>query len=106
MKKTWLGATAIAAIAAGLLSFTMLDGGSIKGTLNPGNSAVRVWALNATDTFRTSVGQGTSFEISNVKAGTYRLIIEATPPFKNTAKDSVTVVDGSATDVGELKVNQ
>ncbi len=106
MKKKWLGVTAIASLAAGLFSFSILEGGSIKGTLNPANSAVRVWALNATDTFRTSVGQGSSFEISNVKAGTYRLIIEATPPFKNTAKDSVTVVNGTATDVGELKVNE
>ena len=106
MKKTWASLSVIAALAAGLLSFTVFEGGSIKGTLNPANSAVRVWALNATDTFRTTVGQGSGFEITNVKAGVYRLIIESTPPFKNTAKDSVTVTDGSATDVGEIKVNQ
>ncbi len=106
MKKTWASLSVIAALAAGLLSFTALEGGSIKGSLNPANSAIRVWALNATDTFRTTVGQGSAFEISNVKAGVYKIIVEATPPFKNTAKDSVTVTDGNTTDIGEIKVNQ
>lgn len=106
MKKKWASLTIFVALAIGLFSFTVFQGGSIKGSITPAKSAVRIWALNATDTFRTTVSPSSGFEISNVKGGTYKIIVEATPPFKNTVKDSVTVTDGSVTDVGEIKVNQ
>lgn len=101
MKKTKLGILGIAVITAGLLAFNKLEDGSVKGTVTPPDGAIRAWVLSAKDTFRTGISSG-SFEFKNVKRGTYRLIIEAKAPYKNVAKDSITVVEGNSLDVGEI----
>jgi hypothetical protein len=62
-------------------------------------------AVSSTDTLKAAINEGT-FTISDVPAGTYRVIIEAKPPYKNAAKDGVTVTDGQTTDVGEIKLEQ
>jgi len=36
----------------------------------------------------------------------YKVVIEAKPPFKNAAKDGVTVQDGQAADAGEIKLEK
>ena len=101
--KTTLVALSIA--TAGLFAFKGIDTGSIKGTVTPADGATKAWALSSTDTLKADIKSG-GFEITNAKAGTYRLIIEAKPPYKNTAKDNVTVVDGQPTNVGEIKLSQ
>jgi hypothetical protein len=105
MKNAKLSLAAFVFAAAGLFAFSGLQTGSIKGTVNPADGAVRAWALSSSDTLRADIDKGT-FEITDAKAGTYRVIIEAKPPYKNTAKDGVTVTDGQATDVGEFKLEQ
>jgi hypothetical protein len=90
---------------AGLFSFYTVQNGTIKGTVSPSEGAVRAWALSSTDTLRAPVQSGT-FEITNAKPGTYRIIIEAKPPYKNIAKDDVNVAEGQPTDVGEIKLQQ
>jgi hypothetical protein len=105
MKNAKLSLAAFAFAAAGLFAFSGLKTGSIKGTVNPADGAVRAWALSSSDTLRADIDKGT-FEIADAKPGTYRVIIEAKPPYKNTAKDGVTVTDGQATDVGEFKLEQ
>jgi len=99
--KTKLGLAITGLAIAGMFAFTGFQGGSVKGTINPADGAVRAWALSATDTFRTDVVGG-GFEIAGVKTGTYKVIIEAKPPYKNAAKDGVQVTDGSATNIGEI----
>ncbi len=94
----------VTAITAGLLAFSNIDG-SVKGSVTPPEGALRAWVISAKDTFRTDITTGT-FEIPNVRSGTYRLIIEAKPPYKNVAKDSITVIDGSPVDVGVITLNQ
>ena len=47
-----------------------------------------------------------SYEIANVKPGAYRVIIEARPPYRNAAKENVTVTDGQAADAGEIKLEK
>jgi len=96
---------ALSMATAGLFAFKSIDTGSIKGTITPADGATKVWALSSTDTLKADIQSG-SFEIVNAKAGTYRLIIEAKPPYKNTAKDNVAVADGAATNVGEIKLGQ
>ncbi|MDH7462392.1 carboxypeptidase regulatory-like domain-containing protein [Chitinophagaceae bacterium 26-R-25] len=90
---------------AGLFSFYTVQKGTIKGTVSPSEGAVRAWALSSSDTLRAPVQSG-AFEITNAKPGTYRIIIEAKPPYKNIAKDDVNVTEGQPTDVGEIKLQQ
>ena len=92
-------------IASGLFAFNVFTAGSIKGTIMPADAAGRAWALSPTDTLRASISNG-AYEIKDAKPGSYRVIIEAKPPFKNAAKDSVMVMDGQATEVGEIKLEQ
>jgi hypothetical protein len=105
MKTMKTGIFALSIAAAGLFAFKSIETGSIKGTVTPADGATRAWALSTTDTLRADI-QGGGFEITNAKAGTYRIIIEAKPPYKNTAKDNVKVTDGQPTSVGEIKLGQ
>ena len=102
--KMVLGSLAVI-VASGLFAFNVFTAGSIKGTVSPADAASRAWALSSTDTLRASISQG-AYEIKDAKPGSYRVIIEAKPPFKNAAKDSVTVMDGQATEIGEIKLEQ
>lgn len=103
MKKTRLTLAALAVSAATLFSFTAFQQTSIKGTVTPADKAIRAWAVNNTDTLRADVQNG-AFEIKDVKAGTYSVIIEAQEPFANTRKPDVVVANGQATDVGQIQL--
>jgi hypothetical protein len=105
MKKFKTGLAIFTIAIAGLFAFTHIDTGSIKGTIAPADGATKVWALSTTDTLQATIQSG-NFEIINARAGTYRIIVEAKPPYKNTAKDNVAVRDGSPTDIGEIKLGQ
>jgi len=105
MKSIQTGIVALGIATAGLFAFKSVDTGSIKGTITPADGATKVWALSSADTLRADIHAG-GFEITGAKAGTYRLIIEAKPPYRNTAKDNVAVVDGQPTNVGEIKLGQ
>jgi len=105
MKAFKTGILALSIATAGLFAFKSIDTGSIKGTVTPADGATKVWALSSTDTLKADI-QGGGFEILNAKAGSYRLIVEAKPPYRNTAKDNVVVADGQPTNVGEIKLNQ
>jgi Carboxypeptidase regulatory-like domain len=106
MKATQFKLAALAIAAAGLFAFHAMVGGSIKGKVTPTDAAVRVWAESATDTLNVAIQSGGDFEIANVKPGTYKLVVEAKPPYKNIAKDNVSVMDGQPTDVGEIMLNK
>ena len=103
MKKTKLGIFSIAVIAASLFAFKGLEYGSVKGRVIPAEGALRAWILSAKDTFRTDIIGG-AFEINYVKNGTYRLLIEAKPPYKNASKQGITVLEGNPIDVGEIRL--
>ena len=103
MKKMKLAVVALGLVTTGLFAFNDIQSGSIKGTVSPADGAVRAWAVSPTDTLRTNITGG-AFTITKAKPGTYQVIIEAKAPYKNTAKDNVTVADGQPTDVGEFKL--
>jgi hypothetical protein len=105
MKNTKFGIFGFVAIAAGLMAFNNIQDGWVKGTVTPPEGALRAWVLSAKDTFKTDIIAGV-FEIRDVKSGTYRLIIEAKPPYKNISKDSITVKEGNPVDVGEIALQQ
>lgn len=84
-----------------ILSFIIPATGSIKGKVTPADAAFQACAASGKDSFKTNILGGT-FEIKNIKPGTYKLIVVATAPFKTFIKEKVTVTDGHATDVGEI----
>ena len=71
----------------------------------PLDAGTRAWALSPTDTLRATIISG-AYEIKDAKPGSYRVIIEAKPPYKNAARDSVRVIDGQTAEVGEIKLEQ
>ncbi len=101
MKKIRLTLAVLAVSSAALFSFNSMQTTAIKGTATPAENAINVWAISATDTFKVAVLNG-AFELTNVKAGTYSVTIEATEPFVNTTKNDVVVTEGQITDVGEI----
>lgn len=105
MKKTRLSLAALSVVAAGLFAFNAITNGSVKGTVNPADGAVRSWAINGTDTLKTDIASG-AFEITDAKPGTYKVIIEAKAPYKNATKEGVEVKDGETTDLGEILLEQ
>jgi len=44
--------------------------------------------------------------ITNVKPGHYTLMVEGIPPYRDSFKQDVQVVDGQPTDVGIIEMNQ
>ncbi|HXB90921.1 MAG TPA: carboxypeptidase-like regulatory domain-containing protein [Puia sp.] len=105
MNFTGIKLATVAVAAAGLFAFSNLRSGSIKGTVTPADGAVRAWAESSSDTLKAAIVNGT-YEITDAKPGMYKVIIEAKPPYKNAAKDGVTVNDGQAADAGEIKLDK
>ena len=91
-------------VTVALFAFT-IAGGSVKGTIVPINGALKAWAISQTDTFQSGINNG-AFEINNVKAGTYRIVIEAVSPYKSEVRDAIKINDGEVTDLGEIRLQQ
>jgi hypothetical protein len=105
MKFTTFRIAIVSAAAAGLFAFSSLRDGSIRGTVSPPEGGIRAWAESYTDTLKAPIINGT-YEISGVKPGTYKVIIEAKPPYRNAAKDGVMVSDGQSSDAGEIRLEK
>ena len=103
-KKITVLAASFAMVFA-LFAFTAFKNGSIKGKVSPSASATSAYVISGMDTMRTNVQNGV-FEIGQVKPGTYKLVIEATAPYKNFEKQGVVVNEKKATDVGVITLQQ
>jgi hypothetical protein len=103
-KKITVLAASFAMVFA-LFAFTAFKNGSIKGKVSPSASATSAYVISGMDTMRTNVQNGV-FEIGQVKPGTYKLVIEATAPYKNFEKEGVVVNEKKATDVGVITLQQ
>jgi len=104
MKNLKLSLAALGVSALSLFAFKNADDGSIKGTVSPADAATKAWVISNSDTVQANISQGT-FEVKNLKAGTYNLIIEAKAPYKSIGKEGITVAD-TPVDVGEIKLVQ
>lgn len=104
MRSLKLGLMAMAVITAGLFAFTGFKTGNVKGVIDPSDGAVRAWAISTTDTARADITNG-AFTI-DVKEGTYNVVIEAVPPYKNLTKEGVQVSEGASVDLGVIKLEQ
>ena len=105
MKFTNFRIAIISAAVGGLFAFSSLRDGSIHGTVSPPEGGVRAWAESYTDTLRAPIING-SYEIAGAKPGTYKIVIEAKPPYRNAAKDGVMVSDGQSSDAGEIRLEK
>jgi len=92
-------------VAAGLLAFSTIRDGSIHGTVSPPEGGIRAWAESASDTVKAPIING-SYDIAGVKPGTYKIVIEAKPPYRNAAREGVMVSDGQASDAGEIRLEK
>jgi len=104
MKKSSLGFLATATVALGLMAFTTVETGTIKGTLTPANSVNQVLAISGTDTLKVTP-DSTSFTFDQVKAGSYTVIIDAKEPLNDKALENVAVKAGEVADLGEIKLD-
>ena len=105
MKKVKLAILAGSIAIPSLFAFRSLYNGSIVGTVSPAESASRAWAITGTDTLKSAIQNG-KFEFYDAKPGNYKLIIEAKPPYRNLAKENITVLDGSPTNLGEIMLQK
>ena len=88
-----------------VMSFRVYWNSPVKGSINPSDGAIRAWIFSRTDTLNSPVIQG-NFMISNVKPGNYTLMMEGKPPFRDSFKQDVLVVEGQPTDVGVIEMHQ
>jgi hypothetical protein len=96
-----LAATLASAVLC--FSFRPLWNSPVKGSITPANGGIRAWVFSKTDTLSAPVLQG-NFMIENVKPGNYTLMIEGKPPYRNTVKQGIIVVDGQLTDAGVIQM--
>jgi hypothetical protein len=87
-----------------LFAFTKKWNSPVKGKVNPSDAALRAWVYGP-DTLNAAVISG-YFQINNVKSGNYILVIEGKPPYRNSSKDGIVVVDGQPTDVGTIEMQK
>jgi hypothetical protein len=92
-------------VASGLFAFTAFKNGAIKGTVSPSASATAAMGISGMDTVKALINNG-AFVLNELKPGTYKLVIEAMPPYKNFEKEGVVVADDKATDVGEIALQK
>jgi hypothetical protein len=88
----------------GLVAFRGTEQASITGKVTPADGATAVWAVNGTDSTTANIVNG-AFSLG-VKAGTYKVIVDAKDPYKDVALDNIEVKDGAPVDVGEIKLQQ
>lgn len=89
----------------GMDSLRTVDGGSISGKVTPADGATEVEADNGSEKLKGAVADG-AFAIPAAKAGSYTITIVGKAPYKSAVIKDVKVVDGKATDLGEIKLEQ
>lgn len=86
-----------------LSAFVFQNGGTIKGSVVPIENAFRAFAILDKDTIKSNIVGG-NFMLTNLKPGTYQLIIEAIPPYQHKRLPGIPVKQGESTNVGEIQL--
>jgi len=105
MSKTFLKYAACILPLSAVFAFTNVFEGAIKGKVVPAEGANIVMAISGKDTISSPISDGTFF-LTKVKPGTYSVWFKGVAPFKDTPVEGVAVVEGSTTDLGEIKLQQ
>jgi uncharacterized GH25 family protein len=74
----------------------------IYGSIDPPDGAKRVWAISGRDSVSVVPATG-KFSIE-LKAGTWKVFVEARDANKNTSIENIVVLDNQFTDVGVIKL--
>ncbi len=101
MKNSRIGIGALAFATMGIFAFSNLSTSSIKGSVSPGEGAMAVWAISGKDTLKAPIANG-NFDISIDKTGTYTVIVDAVPPYKDAVRDGIVVSEGQPADIGVI----
>jgi len=104
MKRVLLACGIVLSGITGLYAFRPLTQSSITGKVSPADAATAVWAVSGADSVTANVVNG-AFSLA-VKAGTYKVVVDAKEPYKDASIDNVAVTDGSPVDVGEIKLQK
>lgn len=105
MKKNFSLVAILVLASMALFSFTRHNAGGIKGTISPADGAVVVWAISGSDSVKTTPVEGI-FGFADIKAGTYKIVVEANAPYKTVEKDNIIVSDGEIADLGTIALEQ
>ncbi|HMK04446.1 MAG TPA: hypothetical protein VK489_09650 [Ferruginibacter sp.] len=77
---------------------------TINGCIVPADAAKRVWAINETDAVFVTPASGKF--IIPVKAGNWKLHVEATAPYTYVVTEDIVVEKGCITNTGVIKLKQ
>lgn len=86
-------------------AFASRVAGPVKGSVNPPDGGLRAFLFSATDTFKAEIVGG-NFTLTNVKPGTYNLLIEAKPPYRNGIKPDIRVLSDDVLDLGVIEMQK
>lgn len=88
-----------------MASFIYRKGGSVKGTVNPPEAGIRAFLFSVKDTLSVNVVNGV-FQFVQVPAGSFNLMVEAAPPYRNGIKTGIVVVGGELTNAGQVDLQR
>ncbi|MBS1563648.1 MAG: hypothetical protein JST39_04630 [Bacteroidetes bacterium] len=80
--------------------------GAVTGNINPSDAALRAWLFSDRDTLMAQVETSGHFQISQVKPGSYRLLVEAKPPYRNNVREGIVVTEGAPTNIGTIDMQK
>ncbi len=60
-----------------------------------------LWAITGNDSTKVTPLQGV-FQINDLKAGTYKIVVEGKAPYKDLVKEGVVLKDGEVLDLGKF----
>lgn len=86
-------------------AFKIQNDGAIKGKVVPQEGVQMVVAIAGRDTVSTQLNGG-SFMLAKLKPGTYTVWMKGTTPFRDTSIVNVAVIEGTTTDLGEIRLAQ
>ncbi len=87
------------------MSFYKSVGGSVRGTVTPPEAGLKAFLFSGKDTVSANIVNG-AYQFSNIAVGSYRLLVEAAPPYRNGIKDGIVVTEGNFTDAGQLELQK
>ncbi|MFC5272248.1 hypothetical protein [Adhaeribacter terreus] len=75
------------------------ESGTVSGTISPAHSATKVYLITATDTIKGTPTAAGTYELKEVKAGSYSLAFKAADNFDSPAPSTIEVKKGQTTNV-------
>jgi hypothetical protein len=88
-----------------IVSFKEPAGGTVHGNVTPPGVGLQAFLFSGKDTLSVNVAND-AFQFSNVAAGTYKLLVEAAPPYRNAVKEGIRVIEGEFTDAGQIELQR